>query len=247
LLLCLFLPMTLQRLLTYLFFACALLAGVAYFKKGALPDYRAIQRELYRPPAQNEMFMAAFSFPYRGVTYHVKPVADYELRGLVVSHNDINAIADIYHTKDSIDTKDVCVLWGANLGTNDYRSVKFWNGPWTCYYRHAGDTAFDGTGLSNNHLITDSDAVRRAIDGVRVGDQIHLKGLLVNYQPAGVAWWRNTSTVRTDTGNGACEVVFVKELRTLEQGTPGWYRAFVLALGGLIVLPLLKFLLMHVG
>jgi hypothetical protein len=38
-------------------------------------------------------------------------------------------------------------------------------------------------------------------------------------------FWRNSSLVRTDTGNGACEVVFVEEIEVLKLGNAPWRKA----------------------
>ena len=52
---------------------------------------------------------------------------------------------------------------------------------------------------------------------VEIGDQIHMKGMLVNYAWASQPnWKRNTSTTRKDGGRRACEVVFVDEFEILE-------------------------------
>ena len=77
--------------------------------------------------------------------------------------------------------------------------------------------------------------MRRRIAGVRVGDQVRLSGLLVDYQMEG--WrdtWRRASTVRGDDG---CEVVFVQELDVLRRGTPRWYAAYRLAWLLVLALP----------
>ena len=136
----------------------------------------------------------------------MEPVATYELWGLVVSHNNIHSVADIYHDSTSVDTKDLCVIWGANLEDSDYQRVDFKSGPWTCYFSYPGDARFDHTALGNNHLITDDPWMRRVLDDVRVGDQIRLAGLLVNYQMDDwQGFWRRTSTTRDDSGCEALE------------------------------------------
>jgi hypothetical protein len=146
-------------------------------------------------------------------------VADYELWGLVVSHNEITSVADIYHDRSSVDTKDLCVVWGENLSRDDYRAVEFESGPFTCYFRFAEGVPFDTTGASNNHLITDRPEVRRAIAQVRIGDQVHLRGLLVDYQMDDWEdFWRH-EPVREDSG---CEVIYTERWKCC-CGTPGWY------------------------
>jgi hypothetical protein len=59
---------------------------------------------------------------------------------------------------------------------------------------------------------------------VHVGDQVHFRGYLVDY--TGPAGTRVSSTVRTDTGNGACEVVYVEGFEILDSTNRLWRRAF---------------------
>lgn len=62
---------------------------------------------------------------------------------------------------------------------------------------------------ANMHLIPASDGVARAIDRARVGQVIELEGMLVDVAlPKGGSL--RTSLTRTDSGAGACEIVYVE-------------------------------------
>ena len=66
------------------------------------------------------------------------------------------------------------------------------------------------------------EAIDRALDaGLQVGDQIQVDGLLASYGNGG-GYQRGTSTVRTDTGNGACETIFVKSVSVLAEMQSIW-------------------------
>lgn len=193
-------------------------------KKGKAIPLSSIDRSMYQEPVQKGVKKPVFSFRYRGSKYLVKPVADYELWGLVVTHNDISSMFDSYHDKNSVDTKDLCVIWGHNLRSDDFKRMKFWSSSFVCHARFSNRVVFYGKQLSNNHLITDKPALRKLISKVRVGDQIRIKGMLVNY--ANARWpkhWRRSSVRRTDTGMGACEVSFVNDMEIVRRGTPIWY------------------------
>lgn len=218
----------LRPVLRAAFFAALAALALAGWRKGRLVGPREIRPELLQEPAQGATQRPPFSYDYRGKRCRVQPVASYELWGLVVSHNDIHAVADIYHDTSSVDTKDLCVLWGESLRHLDYLRAKYSSGPFTCYVRWSEPLpSLDMANVGNNHLITDAPPVRDAIARVRVGDQVHLRGLLVNYQMEDWrSFWRNTSTVRGDDG---CEVVFVEQIEILRRGTPGWYALWRLA------------------
>jgi hypothetical protein len=185
--------------------------------KDRLPKQSDIHKELYNEPIQTPSQAEPFEFSYRGEAYKVTPVANYELWGLVVTHNDISGFTDITHDKNSVDIKDLCVIWGQNLNSNDYRDVKYSSGDFTCYWSYHRYVDFHFDKIANNHLLSDSATVRARIRQAEIGDQIHFKGMLVNYSPvSNPNWVRNTSTTRKDTGNHACEVVFVEDFDILQ-------------------------------
>ena len=229
-----------RRLLQRLFvFACALTA-LAWWQRGDLPTVDELRQEMFRVPVQTETDARPFDFTYKGKRVEVEPVADYEMWGLVVSHNNIKSIADIYHDSSSVDTKDLCVVWGDSLRNASYLQVDFWSGPWTCYFRYPQGTPFEGMDLGNNHLITGDAALRKKLSSVRIGDQVRVKGRLVNYRMEDWReFWRRSSTVRHDAGNGACEVIYFDDLEVLEAGTPLWYLLYRLGMGLLVAVPLL--------
>ena len=102
---------------------------------------------------------------------------------------------------------------------------------------HEAYEAFDPNALSNNHLLTSNTTLAKKIRTARVGDQVHFRGYLAEYSHNhGFAFKRGTSTVRTDTGNGACETVYVDSFDIIRQGNALWRRliwvaAFALAAG----------------
>ena len=237
-------PHRLRRLVGPLWLVALTVTVISWFSKGDLVGPESIHADLRQPPHQDLIDREPFAFEYKGQECRVEPVATYELWGLVVSHNNIHSVADIYHDSTSVDTKDLCVIWGANLETSDYQQVGFKSGPWTCYFKYPRGVQFHHDGLGNNHLITDNPLIRRTLDQTRVGDQIHLKGLLVNYQMDDwQEFWRRTSTRRDDND---CEVFYLEEVQVLRRGTPGWYALYRLGWITLLLLPVAYLVLMWI-
>ena len=71
------------------------------------------------------------------------------------------------------------------------------------------------TNSANMHLIPANDEIREAIKDIRIGDLVELTGYLVNASAVSDNWYWKTSLTRNDTGNGACELIWVEDLVVL--------------------------------
>jgi hypothetical protein len=67
---------------------------------------------------------------------------------------------------------------------------------------------------TNVHVIPATAAIESQCKSLRTGELVHLSGDLVEATAPGRAPWRS-SLSRTDTGNGACELMWVNELSIL--------------------------------
>lgn len=228
-----------SKIVKFLYFFLFLLWLASLWQKKSLPNLEQINPALLQEPIQTkESSLAETQFTYREKEYIVKPIADYELWGLVVSVNNIKAWYNFYHDKDSVNIKDICVIWGNNLKDNDYKDVKYKSGEWTCYVSWSGSYSgkFEPHALSNNHLLSDDESVRKTIKNMQIGDQVRIKGALSEYAPAGTDYFRGTSLSREDMGNNACETVFVKEAEIIKKRFPDWKLLNSTAKAGLLLL-----------
>lgn len=69
--------------------------------------------------------------------------------------------------------------------------------------------------FSNNHIICSNENVEKQISSVKEGDFISLTGYLVNVvcdSGDGYIYEMKTSTSRNDSGDGACEVLYVTDV-----------------------------------
>ena len=71
---------------------------------------------------------------------------------------------------------------------------------------------------SNMHMIPARKDIDRKLKKLRVGDIVTLKGYLVDVDHNSGFTWR-TSMSRTDTGDGACEIVYVESLSVENPGS----------------------------
>ena len=68
---------------------------------------------------------------------------------------------------------------------------------------------------ANMHLIPANEIVASDIKKIRKGDIIALSGSLVNVTTASDSWRWQSSQTRYDTGNGACELIWVNSLKVI--------------------------------
>jgi hypothetical protein len=218
------------------FLACLLLGVLSLLFDDRLPPAADIFSQLYREPLQDqENLPAPFQVTKNKIQYKVMPQYNYELSGLVVSEHRSDSLLDISHRRwrDFLNIKDLCLVWGKNIRSGVYRQMKFWNRDFTCMCSFPDqETAalFSGSHLSNNHILCADEKMGRRILAVRPGDQIYFKGYLVSYSQPANQFLRGTSTVRDDTGDGACETVFVTEFKVLKRANPVWRAVKPLAL-----------------
>ncbi|MCF7873831.1 MAG: hypothetical protein K9L84_03565 [Candidatus Omnitrophica bacterium] len=239
------------RLILYI--SIGLLVASFFFKR-KLPKKDEILPQLYQSPFQEKTNLSDFKVEASGVDYVVKPLYHYVLYGLVVSLHDSRVWWDIYHKNwgDYLNVNDFCVIWGDNLKNNAYTRMKFSSGSWTCRVGVNSDTAekdwakFDLSYLSNNHILVDDPEIKKSLKRVAKGDQIYLKGYLVTYFADNKKnnFARSSSVTRTDKGNGACEVVYLKDFKILKKANLGWHFIFNLV-KYLVVVCLLLLLIFH--
>lgn len=186
------------------------------------PPTQDIKPILQTAPIQQETNRSPFAYSHKKQEYFVEPLYKYELWGMIVSDNDEYSFWDKIFPILGARIKDVCVVWGPNvLDTSQLTNINFWNENYTCFYQTYQKEAFQwftGNKLSNNHLIASDKSVIKSILRSQKGDQIYLKGVLATYgDNTTKRVIRTSSTTRDDTGNGACETIFVDEFTILKK------------------------------
>jgi len=219
-----------------LFGSVGLLAAAAWLRDSH-PPQAELRQELYDEPVQVQVRKPAFQTTVNGITYTVQPLYTYDLYGMVVSQHSADTWWDYLHRawNDNLNITDLCVVWGDNLRSADLEAISFSSGQFQCFWESKSEAAwksFDQFQISNNHLLSDNPSIAKRLRETRIGDQVHFRGYLAEYSHNhGFPFKRGTSIVRTDTGNGACETVYVEEFENLKPGGGPWRTLFWVALG----------------
>jgi hypothetical protein len=208
----------------------------SYYQTKKLPSENYIISDMYCQPVQKKTDKKPFTLKRGEITYLIRPLYSYEIYGLVVSYHNTASWFDYYHTrwKDSLNIKDIGLVWGDNLKNGIYMMMRFSSGSWTLYYNFKPTATredwkrFKTNQFSNNHLLSEDAQINKLIMKTGIGDQIWLKGYLVEYEHSGT-FRRGTSISRNDKGQGACETIFVTDYKILKKFGILWhylYRGF---------------------
>jgi len=217
---------------------------VSFWNRNDLPQNIDYLPELLNEPLQTATTQPSFDANYNGVEYRIEPRYEYDLYGMIVSYRHHDGDSRMHlAANDHLNMLDVCVIWGNNTASRLLHKIDFWNGIFTCNVKTRDQEAwdsFDMYKLSNNHLISDDEYVRDQVKDVEIGDQIHVRGYLASYGSEN-GGMRGTSTTRLDTGNGACETVYVERFEIVEAATSFWRMSMYFSTALLIVGLILHF------
>jgi len=215
---------------------CVMVAGLALGVAGAwhkdtLPDAGVLRAELDAWPDQAVTDRAPFQVRVGGVEYTVRPLHRYDLHGLVVTMHAADSFTDWVHKawNDHLNVVDLCVVYGSMARAGVYHAFSWSSGNFTCNFqglRNADWSGFVNEEVSNNHVLTASPTLAKRLRDVRIGDQVRLTGYLAEYTHSatrtGHPFHRGTSTTRSDTGNQACETVYVEDVEILRRASQAW-------------------------
>ena len=215
---------SIKTLNTIAFCASTALLLVSFWNRNNLPPASALLPQLAAEPLQRSTAKQPFTVEYSGVRYALEPQFEYDLSGMVVSYRQHDNNDNMHRlANDHLNMADLCVVWGDTAASPHLSEISFWNGIFTCNFQTQSRTAWESIRLqqvSNNHLISPDNVIRREVGKVKIGDQVRIRGWLASYGTGGNR--RGTSTTREDTGDGACETIFVNDFEIVAPAFGRW-------------------------
>ena len=147
----------------------------------------------------------------------------YDIEALVVHRKNHTA----NHLEDKLAPVDLALAWGTVAQYN--QEIDFnWSqsGRWYSWEVDSLDALNPVGGVqgiisqsSNNHLIFSNKSIEKKAKKIKAGDHIRIQGYLVNVNAVKTDGSKgfsvNSSTSREDTGAGACEVIYVKDIQKI--------------------------------
>lgn len=214
---------------------------ISFFARNNFKSVKFPNAKLFNEPVKTELLNSSpIEFSQDGFKFTLTPLYEYEMSALVVNRLDYTWFS--LTRAGSAFPMDLCVTWGGNVESGAYRhsSVGFRQDSRFCFGNWSQSSGFTWTEVSNNHLVIKDEAIRKKAMSIVEGDQIKLKGKLVNVQTENIdgnlgkyenqiSNW-NSSVKLGDSGAGACEVVFVEDLEIIKKGNPFFFYGFKFAL-----------------
>ena len=149
-----------------------------------------------------------------GKKYQVTKLFTYEVSGqvLMTKSYSIAYTSDFYYV-------DLALAWGDRI-EDILRDYQFFQGGRWLFWRtdkpiSQAERAYITEHISNNHLMpAEGNAnIDKAIRWIRTDDYVTIKGYLVSIRGLNDSFSLVSSTTRTDSGNGACEIIWVEEVK----------------------------------
>jgi hypothetical protein len=142
------------------------------------------------------------------------PVAEYRIAALVVGKETYS-----HGWNAEVSPVDLGLAWGKLADPESRRYVSYsQSNRWTSFKMKEGspfEPAYVISHASNHHIIPSTRNLWYAVKTIKEKQRVVLEGFLVNvagtYEGKPV-WWK-TSLSRTDSGNGACEILYVTKAR----------------------------------
>jgi hypothetical protein len=161
-----------------------------------------------RAPIQSR---ASPSTPISLGAYTLEPLANYEIEARVLSRESYR------HGREAeLSPLDLALGWGAMSDSAVIGQLSISQGGRFYFYRWQDQPPIASDQIAehsaNTHLIPANDQVQNALDAVRVGQVVRMRGQLV--EASGPDGWRwRSSLTRKDTGAGACELFRVESIQ----------------------------------
>jgi hypothetical protein len=177
-------------------------------------------REVQRPPgvmvaeSPVQTPVSTSDSPFAHGRFHIEPVARYRIRARLLSREDYR-----FDAGAELSPLDFALGWAGMSDTavieqlSVSQSVRFFSYRWRDQPPLPPDAI--NRSSANMHLIPADDAVLKALRQVAVGRVVELEGWLVNAD-RGDGWRWRSSTTREDWGAGACELMYVRDVRLIE-------------------------------
>ncbi|MGM9425329.1 hypothetical protein [Hydrogenophaga sp. MI9] len=186
----------------------ALIGFGAYQHFHSRPVHQAPGAVAAAVPQQHDA--QAAEFPFKG--YTLQPLQDFQIEARVLA-------SETYRTgrESELSPVDLALGWGRMSDSAVLDKVRI-SQAGRFYAWHVDEFPIPREEIeqssANMHMIPADGAIAGRLKDVRPGQVVRIQGWLVEAR-SGDGWRWRSSLTRNDTGAGACEVIFVRDLQVL--------------------------------
>lgn len=217
-----------------MFFAFAICIGIVAFSNRYKPDpslYKNydLSKDIIPEPIQNKVEKESFTVNKYGVNIEITKLASYDITGKVEALKDFssNFLANFFSfnahdMSNYISPRDLTLTWGELALDENSDSIRanqsLLNGQRVVVYAYTNELLkkygeeFIQSHLSNNHIITLNDDLKRQLMKIKVTDIVRIKGYLVDVKCSNGWTWGPSSLVRNDHGLHSCEIFYAEDI-----------------------------------
>ena len=147
--------------------------------------------------------------------FRLKPLAVFAVDARVLHRK-------VYHydNQSKLVPVDLALGWGPMSDQRVLNQLSISQSARFFWYRYAQQPPIPNDQIichsTNVHIIPSTPAIASMCKSLRAGSLVHLTGDLVEASGPGISSWKS-SLSRTDSGNGACELMWVKEMSILTE------------------------------
>lgn len=187
---------------------CVLLgAGAAWASRDTVVDPQGIL--VAEPPFQEVLRDAPISLERAG--FNLMPVARFDIKARILRQRVYES-----DTVAALSPVDLALGWGPMSDSRVLAHIQMSQGQRFFYWRTEASPVprqVIESYSTNVHTIPATPEIERRLKSLHEGDVVRFSGLLVNAHRAADGYRWKTSMVRDDTGDGACEIVWVTDLQ----------------------------------
>ncbi|MFK7840252.1 MAG: hypothetical protein AB8B83_07970 [Bdellovibrionales bacterium] len=203
-----------MRLVVLLF----ILAGVAYFQysetphKDGLPLETVSGKKLAPEKPVQKRLIPAKNIQFKGA--QLSFTHEFEVKALVLSTMHYGSGHESRYSR-----VDLALGWGAMSNPNVLRSIQISQSNRFYYFSYQSRPPVAhhviARSSANMHMVAANQGIENKLKSVKNGDVVHIRGFLTKIKTEN-GWRWKSSTTRNDTGAGACELVYVNDIKIIE-------------------------------
>lgn len=182
-----------------------------YVTKPYVSEINTKKIEISEEPFQDpNINIESVSFESSDGQIDLLPVAKYDISALVVGRTNY-----YWDPASEFETTDLALAWARVADPKDNQGIKFSQGGRWYHFTYSGEAKLPENYISshsaNVHIVPATENIKKAARKVKKGQLINLQGYLIDIETENFG--QKTSRVRTDTGAGSCEILYLQRLQ----------------------------------